>query len=132
MSLVEKIFVGIAIMLVQRYMPNLSNDRHASVPYFKWIFSFGCGGAFIFSMIIFAILMPQKIGRRYRIYLVFIIGLIFGKYLKCKFVNSTDEFYSTIPDANLVTRIKSIRYQNANLSVRRSIRCVAPNLFKYC
>ena len=80
MSLVEKIFVGIAIMLVQTYMPNLSNDPHASVPYFKWIFSFGCGGMFIFSMIIFGILMPQKIGKRYCIFLVFRIEF-FGKYL---------------------------------------------------
>ena len=68
MSFVEKIFVGIAIMLVQKYMPNLSNNPHASVPYFKWMFVIGCGGVFIFSMIIFAILMPQKIGKRYFIF----------------------------------------------------------------
>ena len=37
------------------------------------------------------------------------------------FVNSTDEFYSTIPDANLVTRIKSIRCQKSkSLSTKKN------------
>ena len=64
MSFVEKIAVGIVIMLVQEFMPELSNVKDNSVEYFKWILAFGCGGMFIFSLIILAILLPQKIGRR--------------------------------------------------------------------
>ena len=54
---VEKIFVGIVILLVQNWMPNLSNDNATSVLFFKYILAFGLGGILIFSLILLAILM---------------------------------------------------------------------------
>ena len=57
---VEKIFVGIVILLVQNWMPNLSNDNATSVLFFKYILAFGLGGILIFSLILLVILVPKK------------------------------------------------------------------------
>ena len=70
-SFVEKIFVGLAVILVQKIMPNLPKENKVSIAYFKWILAFGCGGGFLFSLILLVILMPMKIGDRYRTYLVY-------------------------------------------------------------
>ena len=66
MSFVEKIAVGIAVVLVQIFMPNLPKENQVSIVYFKWILSFGCGGVFLFSLVLLTILMHINIGHRYR------------------------------------------------------------------
>ena len=58
---VEKIFVGIVILLVQNWMPNLSNDNATSVFFFKYILAFGLGGILTFSVILLAIIVSQKL-----------------------------------------------------------------------
>ena len=63
-SFVEKIAVGVAIMVVQKYMPDLSLQDNTSVLYFKWILALGCGGIIVLSLFLFAILMHEKIGKR--------------------------------------------------------------------
>ena len=70
-SFVEKIFVGVAVILVQKLMPNLPKENNVSIDYFKWILAFGCGGGFLFSLMLLGILMPMKIGYRYLTYLVY-------------------------------------------------------------
>ena len=64
MSFVEKIAVGVAIMLVQKYMPDLSLQNNTSVLYFKWVLALGCGGMILFSLFLFAILINEKIRKR--------------------------------------------------------------------
>ena len=67
MDMFDKIVTGIAIVLVQKFMPDLPDPIDVSILYFKWILSFGLGGTFIFSIILWVFLMPQKIGQRYSI-----------------------------------------------------------------
>ena len=64
MSFVEKIAVGAAIMLIQKYMPDLSFQNNAFILYFKWVLAFGCGGMILLSLFLFAILMHKRIGKR--------------------------------------------------------------------
>ena len=65
LGFVEKIFVGIAVILLQEFMPVLPKENKESIAYFKWILSYVCGGVFLFSFILLAILMPMRIGHRY-------------------------------------------------------------------
>ena len=65
-SFVEKIFRGIAVNIVQKLMPDLPIENTVTITYFKWVLAFGCGGGFLFSLILVVILMPMKIGSRYR------------------------------------------------------------------
>ena len=65
LSFVEKIFVGIVVILLQEFMPVLPKENKESIAYFKWILSYVCGGGFLFSFILLVILMPMKIGHRY-------------------------------------------------------------------
>ena len=65
MDMVDKIASGVAILLVQKFMPDLPAPIHISILYFKWILAFGLGGTFIFSIILWAFLMTKKIGQRY-------------------------------------------------------------------
>ena len=58
---VKNIFVGIVILLVQNWMPNLSNDNATSVLFFKYILAFGLGGILTFSVILLAIIVSQKL-----------------------------------------------------------------------
>ena len=64
MSFIEKIAVGVAIMVVQKYMPDLSIQNNTSVLYFKWVLALGCGGMILFSLFLFAILMNEKLRKR--------------------------------------------------------------------
>ena len=64
MSFIEKIAVGVAIMIVQKYMPDLSIQNNTSVLYFKWVLALGCGGMILFSLFLFAILMNEKLRKR--------------------------------------------------------------------
>ena len=64
MSFVEKIAVGVAIMLVQKYMPDLSLQSNTSILYFKWVLALGCGGMILLSLFLFAILINEKIRKR--------------------------------------------------------------------
>ena len=67
MDMFDKIVTGVAIVLVQKFMPDLPDPIDVSTLYFKWILSFGLGGIFIFSIILWVLLMPQNIGQRYSI-----------------------------------------------------------------
>ena len=67
MDMFDKIVTGVAIVLVQKFMPDLPDPIDVSILYFKWILAFGLGGSFIFSIILWVFLMPQKIGQRYSI-----------------------------------------------------------------
>ena len=78
MDMFDKIVTGVAIVLVQKFMPDLPDPMDVSVLYFKWILSFGLGGSFIFSIILWVLLMPQKVGERYSVYVT-------TKYLNIKF-----------------------------------------------
>ena len=68
MDMFDKVVTGVAIVLVQKFMPDLPDPIDVSVLYFKWILAFGLGGIFILSIILWVFLMPQKIGQRYSIY----------------------------------------------------------------
>ena len=68
MDMVDKIVQGFAIALVQKFMPDLPDPIDVSILYFKRILSFGLGGTFIFSIILWVLLIPQKVGRRYSVY----------------------------------------------------------------
>ena len=68
MDMLEIIVTGVAIVLVQKFMPDLPDPIDVSILYFKWILAFGLGGIFILSIILWVFLMPQKIGQRYSIY----------------------------------------------------------------
>ena len=69
MDMLDKIVTGVAIVLVQKFMPDLPDPIDVSILYFKWILSFGLGGTFIFSIILWVFLMLQKVGRRYSVYI---------------------------------------------------------------
>ena len=83
MDMFDKIVTGVAIVLVQKFMPDLPDPIDVSILYFKWILSFGLGGTFIFSIILWVLLMPQKVGRRYSVYVT-------AKNLNIKYYNETD------------------------------------------
>ena len=80
MSFVDKVSCGVALMLIQSKMPDLSrfqddlpeDEEPLSEPFFETVIVYWCGGAAIFGVIIMAILWPMKLGQRLVILLFFI------------------------------------------------------------
>ena len=64
MGFVEKLIVGVVIMLVQWLMPIVSNGNTTSVVFFKHVLVFGYGGIIAFSLIIMVALLSKKNGHR--------------------------------------------------------------------
>ena len=73
MSFVDKVSCGVALMLIQSKMPDLSRFQDVlpedetdelSEPFFETVIVYWCGGAAIFGVIIMAILWPMKLGQR--------------------------------------------------------------------
>ena len=66
MSFADKLSVGIALMVIQNYMP-LDLDKcttDCSVDYFQHVLVYACGGASILDLLASAMLYPMKIGQR--------------------------------------------------------------------
>ena len=80
MGFVEKISVGATILFIQKCMPELPDENQVTIPYFKWILAFGCGGMFIFSLVLIVFLMPLKIGQRYRVHFTTRLCVTFVKF----------------------------------------------------
>ena len=76
MSFVEKMSFGAVFMLIQKFMPVFSHDTQISIPYFKLILSYGCGGTYLWGLICAGFLMTRQIRERYVI-------LYFDYFVEC-------------------------------------------------
>ena len=65
-SFIEKICLGLSIMLIQEFMPKLpvKEDNNFSTSYFKWILSIVLGGLLTLILFLLALIMNQEIGQR--------------------------------------------------------------------
>ena len=64
MSLVERIFNGGIIMLIQNLAPEVSTSFNVQGEYFRWVLVFGCGVPAISTLIVLLMLCPIKLGQR--------------------------------------------------------------------
>ena len=62
MSFVEKVVGGVALMLIQKEMPN--PVRKDDGRFFVSIVAYGCGGAALFGILVLIALYPFKLGQR--------------------------------------------------------------------
>ena len=62
MSFVEKIVDGVALMLIQKEMPNPVRKDDGS--FFVFTVAYGCGGAALFGILVLIALYPFKLGQR--------------------------------------------------------------------
>ena len=62
MSSVEKIAGGVALMLIQKEMPN--PVRNEDGKFFVFTIAYSCGGAALFGILVLIALYPFKLGQR--------------------------------------------------------------------
>ena len=62
MSSVEKIAGGVALMLIQKEMPN--PVRKEDGKFFVFTIAYSCGGAALFGILVLIALYPFKLGQR--------------------------------------------------------------------
>ena len=62
MSFVEKIVGGVALMMVQKQMPDPVTVENGV--FFELILAYGCGGAALFGILIIMALWPFEVGKR--------------------------------------------------------------------
>ena len=62
MSFVEKVVGGVALMLIQKEMPNPIKEDDGR--FFVSIVAYGCGGVALFGILVQIALYPFKLGQR--------------------------------------------------------------------
>ena len=64
MSLTERLFTGVMVMLIQKLAPDVSTKSNTLSEYFRWVLVFGCGGSAICALIVTLILCTMTLGER--------------------------------------------------------------------
>ena len=64
MSLTERLFTGVMVMLIQKLAPDVSTKSNTLSEYFRWVLVFGCGGSASCALIITLILCTMTLGKK--------------------------------------------------------------------